>query len=335
MRKFVVVMWVLFSASVFALSVVAQRRGRARARATNNAAASAAAMDRSAPTSARIAQELGGIQWGWNKDQVIEHFRRALVAQYQPLLRNKGQVEQDRLMQERDQQLQALRQSFVEFNGRVGQRRWDTSFIGDEYTHNNNESMILFEDPRNGNREFFFFIGGKLWKRVQARAIPRGSHPDFATFVSGLDHLFGQGQRRMSQQDPNKIEMVVWQDPTTRLRVTDRSTFYGAYLLAYEDKPTLGRLAELRRNAPVKTASNTTAKVAVDDPHVGNVDADPNEDIVDRVTGKIRRVQSVPDAGAAHPAATPATPPPSNTRNRGASTGSPARQGPEDPTRGL
>jgi hypothetical protein len=46
--------------------------------------------------------------------------------------------------------------------------------VGEEYTHNNNESMLVYEDAQ-GNREFFFFINDRLWKRGSAatRGQPR------------------------------------------------------------------------------------------------------------------------------------------------------------------
>lgn len=305
MRKFVLVVFVVFTASVFALSTMAQRRGRGRR------GRQPAPVVTEPPFSARIAQEMGGLRWGMSHDEVIAYFRQAIIARYQPLLRNKGQVEQDRLMQERDREIEALRSSYVQFNGAPSQRRWDTSFIGDEYTHNNNESMLVREDPTTGNREFFFFFNDRLWKRYQARAIPRGAQLDFATFLSGLEQLFGPGLRRMRADAPDQIETEMWQDDQTRLRVVDQSTFYNVFGLVYEEKATLARLAELRRNVPAKTTTTASSRPAVDEPHVGNVEADPNEDIVDRITGKMRRVQNTPASTSTASSRTPSNTSPS------------------------
>lgn len=293
MRRFIQVSFVLFTAGVFAVSAEAQRRGRGRGRTPP-----AVAQPTEPPNSERIAAELGTVQWGWTHEQVVDYHRRALVAQFLPLLKNKGQVEQDRLMQERDAIVQSLRRSYLLLNGTVPQRRWDTSFVGGEYTHNNNESLMVYENPRTGDREFYFFFNDHLWKRFQARNVPRGTNLDFATFVGSLDGLFGSnGLRRMRQDQPDRIEAVFWQDATTRLRVVDFSTFYGSFGLVYEDKSILGRLSELRRNAPAKVENATPSTLATDTV-VGNVEADNNGDIVDRMTGKMRRVQSS-DAGAA------------------------------------
>lgn len=288
MRRFMQVSFVLFTAAVFTISGEAQRRGRGgRGRGNTPAAAPT-----EPPQSGHIAQELGSVQWGWNHEQVVDYFRQRLTSEYLPLLKNKGQVEQDRLMQERDNTVATLRRSYLLLNGTVPQRRWDTSFVGNEYTHNNGESLLVYEDSRTGNREFFFFFNDRLWKRFQARNVPRGAQLTFDMFVSSLDGLFETpGMRRMRQDQPDRIEAVLWQNPTTELRVVDQSTFYGAYCLVYADKSVLARLSELRRNAPAKTQEVTPQRLQ-GELVVGNVDNDNNSDVVDRLTGKIRRVQN-------------------------------------------
>jgi hypothetical protein len=326
------VLFVAFTASVFALSSVAQRRGRGHGRGHAGSTASGVP-----PHSNQIAQELGGIQWGATHDQVVEYFARTITARYQPLLRNKGQVEQDRLIQDRDHEIAQVRGSYVTFNGAANQRRWDTSFIGSEYTHNNGETMLMREDPQSGSREFFFFFNDRLWKRFQARNIPAspsGQRIEFATFASSLEQLFGRGLHRMAEGSADQLASVEWQDDQTRLRVVDNSTFYNSFGLIYEERATLNRLADLRRNAPTKTTTSTTARLNPAEPVVGNVEGDPNADIVDRITGKMRRVQDGPAGGSgARPGATPAagssTPAPAPPSSSGGSNAN------DDPLRGL
>lgn len=332
MRKSVLVMFVAFTASVFGVSSVAQRRAR-----RGRARPAAAATRNEPPQSAHIQEELGGLRWGMTKDEVLGYFRQTLTARYQPLLRNKGQVEQDRLLQERDRELEALRRSYVAFNGSVNQRRWDTSFIGEEYTHNNSESMLVREDPRTGDREFFFFLNDRLWKRFQARAIPSGSQADFPTFVGGLDQVFGAPGLRRNRPNTDRIEAVLWQDRATRLRVVDQSMFYNAYCLVYEERATLDRLAQLRRNQPAKTVAVAQPQIAADEPRVGNVEADQNADIVDRLTGKMRRVQDTPANGQRPAAAGAGTGTNANGNAGGNANGGRgnANYDPNDPLRGL
>jgi hypothetical protein len=244
------------------------------------------------PVSPRIAQELGTLRWGISHEQVLEYFRQMIRASYAPRMRNLGQVEQYRMVEQRDAEIRAVERTYVAFDGAPAHRRWDTSFIGEEYTHNNNESMLVYEDNR-GNREFFFFINDRLWKRVQARNTA-GARINLDDFATQLETIFGTGRRVM---DGPRLRTVEWRDETTRLHIVDATTFYNAFCLIYEDAATLAQLPTLRRNvAPRPTRTTVAATSAV--PETGNTTGDSNADIVDRITGKIRRVQNA-DAGAA------------------------------------
>ena len=43
---------------------------------------------------------------------------------------------------------------------------WDVSFLRGEFTHGNDESMLVMRDENSQN--FYFFFGGKLWKWYKA-----------------------------------------------------------------------------------------------------------------------------------------------------------------------
>ena len=184
----------------------------------------------------------------------------------------------------------------MEFDGTPARRRWDTSFIGEEYTHTNNEAMLVYEDNR-GNREFFFFINDRLWKRVQARNTA-GARINLDDFTTQLETIFGAGRRVM---DGARLRTVEWRDDTTRLHIVDATTFYNAFCLIYEESATVAQLPTLRRNVTART-TRTAVAATPSAPETGHTTGDANADIVDRITGKIRRVQSS-DAGAAASAA--------------------------------
>jgi hypothetical protein len=314
MRKLVTVALVTFTASLFAVSGVTQpRRGAARGRRP-------AAQANVPPTSEQIARELGALRWGMTHDQVLEHFRQQIRASYVPRMKNLGQVEQFRLNDERQREIRRVEQSYLSFDGNVNNRRWDSSFIGDEYTHNNNESMLLYEDAR-GNREFFFFINDRLWKRVQARNT-NGARIDFSNFATQIEAIFGPGRRVL---DGTRLTTVEWTDPTTKLHLADFTTFYSTFCLVYEDIATLGQLATLRLNAPTKVARRSAVTLDLSTPNTGAVTGDNAANIADRITGKIRVVQNA-DAGAAA-SASAATVGATRTSTGAASTGSSAPTG--------
>jgi hypothetical protein len=163
MRKIIPLAAATFALSMFTLAVTGQPRRRPVARR-----GAAAVVSNEPPVSERIATELGALRWGMNHSQALEVFRQQIRTSYVARLKNLGQVEQYRLMDERQREIRRLESTYVEFDGNQNHRQWDSSFVGSEYTHNNNESMFVYEDSR-GNREFFMFINDRLWKRVQAR----------------------------------------------------------------------------------------------------------------------------------------------------------------------
>ena len=298
MRKLLAVGLVSFVTSAVALSGASQPRRPPRGPRRPTVTAAPA----EPPVSPRIAQELGTLRWGISHEQVLEYFRQMIRASYAPRMRNLGQVEQYRMVEQRDAEIRAVERTYVVFDGAPAHRRWDTSFIGEEYTHNNNESMLVYEDNR-GNREFFLFINDRLWKRVQARNTA-GARINLDDFATQLETIFGTGRRVM---DGPRLRTVEWRDETTRLHIIDATTFYNAFCLIYEEAATLAQLPTLRRNvAPRPTRTTVAATSAV--PETGNTTGDANADIVDRITGKIRRVQNA-DAGAA---ASAGVRPPSN-----------------------
>jgi hypothetical protein len=295
MRKVLLTAFVAFAALAFAMTSVAQRGRRGRARGRGGSVASA---PREPPMSPQIEVAMEGIQWGWTHDQVIEYFRLQINARYQPLLRNKGQVEQDQIMQRRDREVQELRNSYITFNGQTAQRRWDSSYIAEEYTHGNNESMLVREDREANARDFFFFFNDRLWKRYRSQTLQSGSGIDFNTFAMSIEGAFGDGLKFMREDMPDVVQTVIWQDSTTRMHLVDNSAFYNAFALVFEDRATLSRLEELRRNNPPRAAKVASVRANPDEAHVGNVDEDSNADIVDQVIRSQGGNSARGDAGA-------------------------------------
>jgi hypothetical protein len=103
------------------------------------------------------------------------------------------------------------------------------------------------------------------------------------------------------------------QDPQTRARAIDNNQFYGFYSLVFEEKSTANKMAEVRKRDVGPAKSNTFVDaVTSDDPG----DKDSNPDIIDRITGKIRRRQDAPEptattsGGKGKPTVSASAPPP-------------------------
>jgi hypothetical protein len=316
MRKLALIALATFTTSVFAVSGLTQPRRPPTRRPP------AAARAQEVPLSDRIAGELGAIHWGMNHEQVFEAFRQQIRASYVPRMKNLGQVEQYRLNEERQREIRNLERTYVVFDGAQDHRQWDSSFIGSEYTHNNNESMFVYQDAR-GNREFFLFINDRLWKRVQARNT-NGARINFDDFATQLEALFGAGRRVMAG---TRLETVEWRDPTTRLHLLDQTTFFSAFCLIYEEQATFAQLATLRVNAPTKVVRRSAVTLDLSQPNTGAVTGDNSGNIADRITGKIRVVENT-DAGTA--AAASATAAGAARRPAGATPTTPAATTPAD-----
>ncbi|MBX3272554.1 MAG: hypothetical protein KF729_20005 [Sandaracinaceae bacterium] len=299
-KKTVISITVLASAlSLLAVGVDAQRGRRGRRGGT------AATTQQAAPQSAAIAESLGQLRWGMTPEEVHAHFRRQIEERYRPrLAKAPGAIEEDRIRNERDQEIRQLRESYVRFEGtRTG---WDLSFLRGEFTHGNRESMIAQRDGNSQN--FYFFIRGRLWKWFKAFDASVFQGQTFEQFAAAVQGRFGPAadrSGRLVEGGPNQ-RWLEWQDATTRLRAIDHNQFYGFYCLVFEDKATLDQLAQLRTNTQQPSGQGDHALVdAVLLPEGGSADSsdsNPNSDIADRITGNIRRRQDAPPGATKAPA---------------------------------
>jgi hypothetical protein len=234
------------------------------------------------PVSAEISKSMGDLTWGISKDQLQKQLIDKVKEKYRPLVaKTKDPVEEDRLRNAANEEMKRIKESYVEFKGTS--TGWDVSFLRGEFTHGNDESMLVMRDQNSQN--FYFFIDGKLWKwykAFDAEVFPAGN---FATFAGSVQKRFGPAKDASGEISPgNKRHWLEWQDDKTRLRAVDQTDFYGFYCLVFEEKATVGNLAKLRTNTR-EVATNKNALVdAVTAPP--SRDADNSPDVVDRITGK-------------------------------------------------
>jgi hypothetical protein len=234
------------------------------------------------PVSAEISKSMGDLTWGVTKDQFEKHLIDKVKEKYRPLVaKTKDPIEEDRLRTAANEEMKRIRDSYVEFKGTS--TGWDVSFLRGEFTHGNDESMLVMRDQNSQN--FYFFIDGKLWKwykAFDAEVFPAGN---FTVFANSVQKRFGPAKEASGEISPgNKRHWLEWQDDKTRLRAVDQSDFYGFYCLVFEEKATLNNLAKLRTNTQ-QVATNKNALVdAVTAPPSREADSAP--DVVDRITGK-------------------------------------------------
>lgn len=245
------------------------------------------------PQSDAIAGALGPIEWGWTRRQLVDHFSRALRAEYQPQIHKaRDAMTADRYRHELNQKVQRIRESVIQFNGRT--TGYDSGFLRDEFTHRNNESMVRVRSENAD--DYYFFINDRLWKWYRAFDASVFEGADFAQFSTALQGRFGEGRTRSGAQTEGGQEKqwVEWQDANTRLRALDNTTFYGFYCLVFEEKATLENLASLRTNKQQRgRGSHALVDAVTSGERAENPDS--NADVVDRITGNIRRRNNAPE----------------------------------------
>jgi hypothetical protein len=236
------------------------------------------------PQSAALAGDMDGIQWGWSRQQLLEHFRRKVRARYAPRLsKAPGAIEEDALRAEMERELQRIRESYFAFDGTTSGH--DSSFLRFEFTHNNGESM---QRMRSENSEdYYFFINDRLWKWYRAFHSSVFAGASFDQFATALEGRYGNARRQsgvLNEGQP-ETQWLEWQDRRTRARAVDNNQFYGFYCLVFEEKATIARLDQLRPNRPApRDTGHALVRSVVIDPNQDVEIHDPHSDVVDHIT---------------------------------------------------
>jgi len=245
-----------------------------------------AGKDKAAPTSQAIATDMSDISWGMSMKQLVEYFTKKIDDKYRPLVAKANTaMKEDQLRAKKRNEIQKIHDSVVRFDGR--KTGWDVSFLKGEFTHGNDESLVVVRDDNSQN--FYFFIQNRLWKWYKAFDASVFQGADFAQFAQAIQGRYGNAVERSGEATPGagSRQWLEWQDKATRLRAIDQTGFYGFYCLVFDDKDTLRRLPELRRVTEQKDDGHhqMVEHVTGDEPESDDV----HQDVADRITGRIRR----------------------------------------------
>jgi hypothetical protein len=246
------------------------------------------------PHSKNISEAMGELEWGMSKKELLDHFTQKIRSQYQPkLAKATGAIEEDRLRHEMNRRIQEVHDSYVRFDGST--TGWDVSFLEGEFTHKNDEAMIVYEDDKA--RNFYFLIDNKFWKWYRAFNQEVFAGANFRQFSKALQQRFGKAKEKRGTlvEGGDTKHWLEWQDKRTRLRAIDQTQFYGFYCLVFEDKQILDKLDTLRTHQPSKKDDSHSLVESVTSGEGEQADPDENPDIVDRITGKIRNRKDAPE----------------------------------------
>ena len=185
-----------------------------------------------------VSKSMGDLRWGMSeyevqrflKRKIKEDARKARGMAKRALERAAGQIDD----------------GLVQFNGRS---RYDRGPIADQFTHGNQESMLVYEDGESKN--YYFFIQGRLWKWVKAYPSRAFGGSNFKRFEKLVGKKFGRGHvktEELYRGTGDELRFIEFRTRNTRLRAVDKTGDHGQYALVFEDMGTVRDLSALRTN---------------------------------------------------------------------------------------
>ncbi len=205
------------------------------------------------PYTEGIADQMEGLMWGMTARKVISIFEFRVKDTYSEELSAAAgdALAEDAIRTKMIRELSRMTRSYVEFKGqRTG---FESHMISDEFTHNNDESMLVWDAGKYV--EYLFFIDGRFWKRLRAfRKDSFQSDISFMDFLGSLENRFGsEGQESFDAK--GDLDKVRWRDEETYADAVDRSAFFGAYGLRFSAAITVTYLDKLRSNVGRETGA--------------------------------------------------------------------------------
>jgi hypothetical protein len=229
----------------------------------------------------------GLFTWGMNPDEVFNKAKIGIEARYQERIdaARADPGKQQRIRDERDKEVKAVKDSFTKFEGQKS--GWDVSIIGSEFMQNNGEAVIQMKE--DVWTRYFFFFEDQLYKMFLAFNKDVIGDKSFRDFGKEMAAKYG-APREVYRDEKQKggikrtLDHLEWAvSGGDSLRLVDRSEFYGVYCLVLANAPVLERVNEKRKvTNPGKVQKDSLVEAVVSGKESAN---DSNEDIIDRVTG--------------------------------------------------
>lgn len=238
-----------------------------------------------APKSDQIAPMIAEYNWGMTHEDVLKILTKKIEDEYREKMAKAGDpIKEDKLHLTMRSKIKALQESYIEFTGQI--TGFDSSLVKNEYTHHNDEAMIVFpKDLKVGRKwdDYFLFIGDRLWKIFRAFDAEMFPGLKWQDVQNAMVVKFGADPYMLKKFDEDTHAVHIlglqWQEPKTLMTLLDYTTFYGIFCLRFEDKNMLGQIDSLRVNKP-----REESKAGIVDAITEGTSSDASADIVDRLT---------------------------------------------------
>jgi hypothetical protein len=227
-----------------------------------------------------VAELLAGFKFGMTRKEVMAKIRAEITARYDEKIFATSDVYQhDKLRREREQEIERIEKSYVEFTGKVG--GWDVSVIDDQFKQGTGESMLVYWEAVGDRkqRRFFFFHEDRLYKMVitlDASHIDK-SRRSFDVFRVALEREYGTAK--------NSAQGSMWTgDNGIVLFALDKLTHYDTVCLAVTDMRMTRKLMEVRAAREEKVPERSPIiRAMIGGEEQEPVDLKKNEDTINRV----------------------------------------------------
>ena len=232
----------------------------------------------------------GTFKWGMKPEEVMAQVKTAVEAKYEARVDKAKQDPglQQRIRDELQRELSAVKKSYTKFEGQ--KTGWDVSIIGPEFQQNTAEAVLVTKEDI-WTRYFFFFEDGlyKMFLGFNKDAI---GGKTFQEFGKSMEAKYGNG-REVYRDDKtkggvvHKLDHYEWSaGGGDRLRLIDRSEFYGVYCLVLYDGSVQDRVSERRKVVNPGEVRKDELVEGVTGKNVSAKGSDIDDDIIDRVVGK-------------------------------------------------
>ena len=232
----------------------------------------------------------GTFKWGMKPEEVMAQARTAVESKYEPRIDKARQDPglQQRIRDEMQRELTQVKKSYTKFEGQKS--GWDVSIIGPEFQQNTSEAVLVTKEDI-WTRYFFFFEDG-LYKMFLAFNKDSIGGKSFQEFGKAMESKYGHA-KEVYRDDKSKggvvhkLDHYEWSAAGgDRLRLIDRSEFYGVYCLVLYDGAVQDRVSERRKVVNPGEVKRDELVESVTGNHAKEKGGDIDDDIIDRVVGK-------------------------------------------------
>ncbi|HEX4403564.1 MAG TPA: hypothetical protein VH560_01970 [Polyangia bacterium] len=289
MRKFraFVIASTLALSSLHGATALAKGKASKSKKVHEDAAPTASAAEVNKLKAVRLGDpKAGTFKWGMKPEEVIAQVSKSIEKKYEPRIKQSAQDpgKQQRIRDEMGREIAAVKKSYTKFEG--NKSGWDVSIIGPEFEQNTGEAVIVTKEDV-WTRYFFFFEDG-LYKMFLAFNKDALEGKSFQDFGQGMEAKYGHA-KEVYRDDKVKggvhhvLDHYEWNAGADKLKLVDRSEFYGVYCLVLFDNEVSHRLAERRKIVnPDQKHSDSLVEAVTAKEDDGR---DANDNIIDRLTG--------------------------------------------------